>query len=126
MSTLLPEEMNGGPPEAPQQETLTFDDLATALGNGMRSAAESGAGSNDPDAALKFAQAAFAYAQAMEKLLPPKADPASQTKAEADMTKAGAQMAHDEAKHEMQLEHDRALAERQAVGRTGNNGGSNG
>jgi hypothetical protein len=108
--------VNGGPPEQPGD---LIADAVDAAGHAFLAAAQACAVSEDPDACVKYSQAGFYWAQAIEKIAaldPSRAqpDPTQQLKTQADMVKTGAQMAHDQSKAEMQHQHDLAKAELQA------------
>jgi hypothetical protein len=127
----LPPEANGQPvppQEQPQPSPWDqFDPLINALGTALGTAANLGAAAEDPDAHEKFAQAGFLWAQAIEKLLPQKADPAASLKVQGEMVKAGSQQAHDASQAELQREHDQMkLVQQAAVQQTTDNGATDG
>jgi hypothetical protein len=100
------------PPElAPQDESETpdVDAAVESLLHAIKASADRARGSDDPEAVQRFGQGAFAFAQAIVELLPPKPNPDARLKAEADMVKTGA-----------------SLASSEAVGRTDQNGGKDG
>jgi hypothetical protein len=62
----------------------------------ITAAANAAAASDDPEAVQRYLTGAFMGSQAIEKLMPVKADPNVTTKATADVVKAGAKLAADE------------------------------